>query len=298
MQRAVCPSPKSNFSAYLYLLPAAAIYVIFVFWPILQSVGYSFTDWDGLRAPNFIGINNYLELLRDSTFHAALTNNLIFIVFYSFLPIVIGLWLAVLLSRPGIRGVAMFRTGLFLPQVMAMIVVGMVWRWIYHPQYGAMNQVLRLIGLGDWTRPWLGDFDWALPSIGVAATWAQFGFCLVLFLAGMQSISRELYDAAKIDGAGEFAQFWNITLPGLRPQLMVALISTLISAIRVFDLVYVTTRGGPGTATLVSGLYLYRNAITIGRVGYGASLAVVLTLLILAISWLLLRAQRNAEDNE
>ena len=192
----------------------------------------------------------------------------------------------------------MFRTGLFLPQVMAMIVVGMVWRWIYHPQYGAMNQVLQLIRLGDWTRPWLGDFDWALPSIGVAATWAQFGFCLVLFLAGMQSISRELYDAAKIDGAGEFAQFWNITLPGLRPQLMVALISTLISAIRVFDLVYVTTRGGPGTASLVSGLYLYRNAITIGRVGYGASLAVVLTLLILAISWLLLRAQRNAEDNE
>jgi raffinose/stachyose/melibiose transport system permease protein len=298
MLKAARPTPKYNFSAYLYILPAAAIYVIFVFWPILQSVGYSFTDWDGLRAPNFIGLKNYLELLRDSKFHDALGNNLVFIFFYSFFPIVIGLWLAALLSRPGIKGLAMFRTGLFLPQVMSMIVVGMVWRWIYHPQYGAMNQFLQAVGLGSWARPWLGDFDWALPSIGVAATWAQFGFCLVLFLAGMQSISRELYDAAKIDGAGEFAQFWHVTLPGLRPQLMVAFISTLISAIRVFDLVYVTTRGGPGTATLVSGLYLYRNAFTIGRVGYGAAIAVVLTLLILIISWLVLRAQRKSDDNQ
>jgi len=285
-----------NRSAYLYLLPALAIYGIFVLFPIVQTVYYSLTDWNGLTSPTFLGLQNYLDLFQDSVFINALLNNLAFIFFYSVLSIALGMLFAVLLTNAPLRGMAFYRAGLFFPQVMASVVIGMVWRWIYHPQYGALNQFLRAVGLGAWARPWLGDFDWALIAVGIVGTWAQYGFCMVLFLAGIQNISSALYDAARIDGAGMFQQFWYITLPGLRNQLLVALISTLIAAIRIFDLVFVTTRGGPGYATLVAGMYLYRNAFVINRVGYAAAIAVLLTILILVISYFILRLQRTQEE--
>lgn len=154
--------------------------------------------------------------------------------------------------------------GLFVSYVMSKVVGG-VWRWIYNPDFGPLNQVLKAVALEAWTRPWLGDLQLALPAVGAVGTWVQYGFCMVLFIAGVQRIEEELYDAAKIDGADEFRQFWHVTLPGIRNEISVALVITFIAALRTFDLVFVTTRGGPGNETMVVSLWLYRNAFQINR---------------------------------
>jgi raffinose/stachyose/melibiose transport system permease protein len=227
-------------------------------------------------------------LLQDQVLRTALRNNFLFIAFYTLFPIMVGLFLTALLTRRQVRGLSFLRAGLFIPYVLSMVVVGVVWRWIYNPAFGPLNQVLKAVGLGDWARPWLGDFTLALPAVGVVGTWVQYGFCMVLFIAGVQRIEEDLYDAAKIDGANEFQQFWNVTLPSLRNEISVALVTTLITALRVFDLIYVTTKGGPGNQTMVASLWLYRNAFQLNRVGYAASIAVILTAIILVISYLVL----------
>jgi raffinose/stachyose/melibiose transport system permease protein len=261
-------------------------------------VRYSFYEWDGIREPIFAGLGNFYHLiLDDDTFHTALWNNLKFLLFYTLFPIAVGLFLTALITRRRLHGMSIFRAGLFVPYVMSMIVVGVVWRWIYNPAFGPLNQTLKMIGLGSLAQPWLGDFQLALPSVGLVGTWVQYGFCMVLFIAGVQQIEETLYDAAKIDGANEFHQFWHITLPGIRNQISVAMVITFISALRVFDLIFVTTRGGPGEETTVVSLWLYRNAFQLNQPGYAASIAVVLTIIILAFSFVLITVrQRISED--
>lgn len=284
-------------SAYLYILPALAIYGLFVLWPVIQTFGYSLYEWDGVTAPRYVGLDNYVQLLADGQFHIALRNNLTFLFFYTALPITLGLALTALLTRRRVRGLSVFRAGLFLPYVMSMVVVGVVWRWIYNPVFGPLNQALGALGLQSWQRAWLGDFDLALPAVGVIATWVNYGFCLVLFIAGVQRIEEELYDAAKIDGAGGFQQLRHVTLPGLRSEIAVAAVTTLIAGLRVFDLIYVTTRGGPGDETLVVSFHLYQNAFVLHRVGYAASIAVVMTVVILLVSYLVIQWRRRALED-
>ena len=192
------------------------------------------------------------------------------------LPVAIGLLLAVLLSRVQIRGLSVFRTLLFSPQVLSGIAIGIIWRWMYEPTDGPINMALVEIGLPGWAKPWLGDFTFALPAIGVIGMWATMGFCMVLFLAGVQKIPQSLYDAARVDGAGWFAELRSVTLPGLRNELIVAVTITLIISLRIFDIVYVTTHGGPGEETTVPSLLIYDRAFQYGFVGSGAALAVVM----------------------
>ncbi|HEX3049752.1 MAG TPA: sugar ABC transporter permease [Aggregatilineaceae bacterium] len=284
-------------TAYLFILPALAIYGVFVFWPILQTVRYSLFEWNGLDTPQFVGFSNYVDLYHDEIFRVAFQNNLTFILFYTAFPIIIALFLTAILTRRKIFGLTFFRAGLFLPYVMSMVVVGVVWRWIYNPIFGPLNEFLEMVGLESWKRAWLGDFDLALPAVGVIGTWVQYGFCLVLFIAGVQRIEEELYDAAKIDGANEFRQLWHITLPALRSEIAVAMVTTLISALRVFDLVYVTTRGLPGNKTMVVSFHLYQNAFEQHKVGYAASIAVTLTSVILFISFLIIQWRKRVEEN-
>jgi len=279
---------EKPWTAYLYILPGLLIYGAFVLWPIIATLRYSFYDWDGFSAPTFTGLDNYVRLWQDSLFGISLRNNLLFILFYTLFPIVIALFLTSLLTRRQVRGLTFFRAGLFLPYVMSMVVVGVVWRWIYNPVFGPLNQLLRAVGLESWARPWLGDFEFALPAVGVVGTWVQFGFCLVLFIAGVQRIEEVLYDAAKIDGASDLQQLWYITLPGLRGEIAVALVTTLIAALRIFDLVFVTTRGGPANETMVVALHIYNNAFDLNRAGYAAAIAVILTIIILVISYLVI----------
>jgi raffinose/stachyose/melibiose transport system permease protein len=282
--------PKQKaWTPYLYILPALGLYAFFILYPMAQTVLYSLHDWRGFGVPRFIWFDNYINLFQDPIFTGALLNNLRFITFYTLFPIVIGLLLTVLIARRRLFGLPFFRTALFMPQVMAVIVVGVVWQWIYNPAFGPLNELLHNLGLSGLAKAWLGDFDLALPAVGIVATWVQYGFCMVLFIAGVQRIEESLYDAAKIDGAGEWAQLRHITIPGLRAEISVALVTTLIAAMRVFDLVYVTTSGGPANRTMVAGLYMYQNAFEMSRVGYAATIAVVLTAIILCISYFVIR---------
>jgi len=281
------------YTGYLYLLPGLMVYLLFVFLPILDTLRYSLFAWNGISQPVFVGWANYLALVHDSTFLTSLFNNFVFVFFYTVLPILLALFLTALLTRQPLPGMAFFRAGLFVPQVMSMVVVGVVWRWILSPVNGPLNQALRAIGLAAWARPWLGDFTWALPAVGAIGTWVQYGFCMVLFIAGVQRIEPALYDAARIDGANAYQEFRHVTLPGLRSELVVATITTLIAALRVFDLVFVTTRGGPGTRTLVVAFHIWRNAFVVNNVGYAAAVAMVLTALILAVSVAILSVQER-----
>lgn len=288
---------ESRWKGWLYLLPALMIYLLFVFYPAVESIRISFYDWNGFSSTAVaVGFQNYVNLFRDSQFLNALGNNFIFIFFYTVIPVLLGLLLSSLLTRVKIPGFAFFRTVLFLPQVLSMVVVGVIWRWMYHPTAGPINQLLRLVGLGSLAQPWLGSFEYALPAVGMIGSWVQYGLCMVLFLAGMQRIPEEYYEASSLDGANTFQQFLHITIPGLRPEIGVALITTIIAALRVFDLVYTTTRGGPGETTMVSGFLIYRSAFLQNKLGYAAAMATVLTILILLISFLIRRFQRAEEE--
>lgn len=268
---------------YLYVVPALALYAVFLLFPFGQTVWLSLLHWDGLSVATWAGTENYRALLTDPSLRAPFAHALVLLLFYAVLPVAIGLVLASALTRFRVRGMTFFRTVLFLPQVLAMVVVGVAWRAILAPD-GLLDDTLRLVGLDGLARPWLGDATFALPAVGVVGTWVETGLCLVLFLAGAQRIPRELYEAARLDGAGALGEFRAVTLPGLRPQIAVALTLTIVAGLRNFDLIYITTSGGPGNATSVPAYEVYHRAFEIGDVGSAAALGVGLTVLIFVLS--------------
>lgn len=266
--------------AYLYILPAFALYIVFEVIPWVRTIELSFYNWNGVSEGTFVGVENYIKVLTDPALSGSLVHALGFIVFYSVIPIMAALVIAALISRTkrnGNSGLA--RTILFLPQVVPLVAVGVMWRWMY-AEDGTINQFLRLIGLGHITRAWLGDFTWAYFAVAFIGGWVMFGLCLVLFLAGIQKIDVSLYEAARIDGAGSVREFRAVTVPGLRAEVGVAITVTVIAALASFDVVYVTTAGGPGDSTMVPGVLIYRLAFTAGQVGTACALAVVLSLII------------------
>ncbi|MDT0546435.1 MULTISPECIES: sugar ABC transporter permease [Streptomyces] len=268
---------------YLYILPALVLYAAFLLYPFGQSVWLSFVHWDGLTVATPAGFDNYRDLFTDPELRAPFAHALLLLVFYAALPVAIGLLLAAAMSRARVRGMTFFRTVLFLPQVLALIVVGVAWRSILAPD-GLLNDTLRAVGLGSLARPWLGDYDWALPAVGVVGTWVGTGLCMVLFLAGAQRIPRELYEAARMDGAGPVREFFSVTLPGLRPQIAVALTLTIVAGLRNFDLIYITTSGGPGNSTSVPAYEVYHRAFETNQVGSAAAVGVALTVLIFVLT--------------
>lgn len=273
---------------YLYLAPAFILYGVFVLFPIGHSFWLSFTNWDGLTPPKFVGLANYRDVVSDSEIRSAFYHALVLIIFYSLLPVSIGLLLAAALSRGRVRGMTFFRTILFLPQVIAMVVVGVIWRWMYTP-FGSINALLRAVGLGSLQKVWLGDFTWTLPALGLVGTWVAFGLTMVLFLAGVQKIPTSLYDAARVDGAGAVREFFAVTLPGLRNEIVVALTLTILAALRSFDLIWVTTKGGPGNSSSVPALLLYERAFVTNQVGSAAAIGMSLTLLCFVIVFFVTR---------
>jgi len=244
------------------------------------------TDWDGAQAiKTFTGIDNYARLLKDPLMWLSLGHNMIWIAFGTLTPVVVGLVLATLVSS-GVHGMVVFRTVYFMPVVMAQVVVAIIWSWIYHPLFGPINTVLHAIGLGNIARGWLGDLDWALYALLIAALWAYFGFCFVILLAALQSIDLTVHDAAKIDGANAWQRFIYITVPQLAPVLTMLTAYTLIGGFNVFDIVFIMTRGGPANATEVLATYTYQMAFKQSQVGYGAALTMVTTVLSLIASYL------------
>jgi raffinose/stachyose/melibiose transport system permease protein len=275
--------------AYLYILPAFAVFAVFLGYPFLQTIQYSFYDWDGLSAATWAGVANYAGVVTDPTLRAAFGHALVLMVFYAALPIAIALLLTAMISRAHrLRAMSVYRTVLFVPQVIASVVVATIWVSIYSP-HGLLNEALRLVGLGSLARVWLADYSLALVAVGFVGTWLNVGLCLVLFLSGVGNIPPVLYEAARIDGAGAVREFFAITLPSLRGQIAVALTLTVTSALKTFDLVYVTTSGGPGNSTTVPGFEAYHRAFGTGQVGSAAAVAIALTAVIMIITALINR---------
>jgi raffinose/stachyose/melibiose transport system permease protein len=281
--------------AWLYILPGLVFYGLFTLAPLAHTVELSFFDWDGLTVGHYIGLGNYREALSDPLVQDSFKHSAELIVFYALLPVALGLLLTAILTRHPVRGFTFFRTALFLPQMIAGVVVAQAWVWIYADN-GPLNEFLRDVGLGSLARPWLGDFSWALPAVGGIGTWVTYGLCMVLFIAGAQSIPASLYDAARVDGAGAVREFFAVTLPALRNQVVVAFVLTTINALRSFDVIYNATSGGPGTTTYVPSFYMYRNAFVFNRVGYAAAIAVILTAAIFTLAGIVLYVSSRGDE--
>jgi raffinose/stachyose/melibiose transport system permease protein len=276
------PPGEPRLVGYLYILPALAVFAAFVLYPLGRAGWISLWDWDGLTVATWAGIGNYTEVFTDEELRGAFGHALVLLFFYAVLPLLIGLLLAGLMARARVRGLALFRTILFLPQVIALVVVAVMWKMIYDPENGSLNQVLGWFGVEG--KSWLGDFSLALPAVGAIGTWLYFGLAMVLLAAGVQKIPPSLYDAARVDGAGPVREFFAVTLPGLRGEIAVTLTLTTIFAVRNFDLVYITTSGGPGNATSVPAYQVFTRAFESGQVGSAAAVGITLTAIIFVIS--------------
>lgn len=269
----------------LFVLPGLLIYVAFVLVPIGAAVVLSFSKWNGTAQPVFVGLANYMELFGDQNFLTALRNNAVLMIFYCIVPLVVGLVLAVVVSSIRTRERLAIRTLLFLPYIMPSAVLGIIWQWLYNPAFGPLNQALKAMGLGMLALPWLGDFNFALPAVGAVASWYYFGFCMVIFLTGLQRIDPSIFEAARIDGASPLYVMRRITMPLLLPEIRIVLLLTIIASIKSFDLIFTMTRGGPANATLVPNIYMYELGFQLSRYGYAAAVAIVGAVLIFAINF-------------
>lgn len=268
---------------WLFVLPALLMYTVFVLVPLLLSIQYSFIRWDGIGPMTWVGLNNYKTVLEDPDLLGTILNAFRLVVFFSFIPVSLGLIVASVIHRvaPGRFG-TVARTVLFLPQVIPLVAAGIIWGWLLALP-GLINELLRAVGLGALSRAWLGDFDWALPAVGFIGVWVLLGFCTVLLLTGITKIDPALYESARMDGAGWFTEFVNITAPLLRHEIGVCLTVTVIAALAAFDIVYVSTAGGPGNSTAVPGIQIYILAFTEQRIGLASALAVLLMVLVLVV---------------
>jgi raffinose/stachyose/melibiose transport system permease protein len=272
-------------------------YAAFVLWPILQTFRYSFYNWDGVSPAQWAGTQNYKTVFSNEQLIGVIGHAFELILFFSGIPVVLGLAVATVMRRfvTG-RMSTVARTVLFLPQVVPLVAAGIAWSWMLSTT-GVVDEVLSKVGLGSLAQSWLGVFNTALPAVGVIGAWVLLGLCTVLLYAGMTKVDPALYESAQLDGAGPFREFLAITLPALRQEVAVCVTVTVIAALSAFDIVYISTQGGPGDATMVPGLEIYQLAFYNRQVGLASALALVLMVLvigcILPVQWF---ARRGAEQ--
>lgn len=272
------PRRRRFVRALPYLAPAALLYAYFLAYPMIDAVRLSFFEWSGFRteSPAFVGLENYVRILtKDPVFWTALTNSVIWVVLSLVVPMMISLLLALALNRRMI-GRNLFRSVFYMPAVFASITVASIWRWIYNPTLGLLNETLRTVGLEDWAQQWLGNPDIALYSIFAASVWQGVGFGMILFLAGLQQVPPEQVDAARVDGAGGWQVFRHVSMPALKPTTVVVIILTMINSLKVFDLVVGMTGGGPAQSTQVLALWTYTQSFSNHNFGQGSAVATVL----------------------
>ncbi|MGN9836713.1 carbohydrate ABC transporter permease [Nonomuraea sp. H19] len=277
---------------WLYLIPSLLLFLVVIVVPFLMNVGASFTRWSGVGTPRWIGFDNYTRLLKDERFWESFQHNVGLIVAMAIVPTAIGLVLAAALfdyigKRFGPRTASALRAMYYLPQVLPVAVAGVVWGWMLHPSYGAVNQIFGL------DLDWLGDPDLALATVMAVMVWFQLGYPVVIFMAGLQRVDPAYYEAAEIDGASWWRRFWHITIPQIRPEIFVVLLTCTIAALKVFGPIFVLTRGGPGNATMVPSYFSYLNFFQKSNVGYGSAIATVLALIIIVVTFLFLRVQER-----
>ena len=286
---------RAGYVAWLMLLPAIAVYAGFVLIPLAMGLQYSFYDWNGVGTSTFVGMANYTRVLTDPVLLGSILNAITLIVFFTVIPIGVGLILASLIRsmRQGLMSSAA-QTILFLPQIVPLAAAGIAWSWMY-AQTGTVNQFLSAVGLGGITRSWLADYGTALPAVGLIGSWVLTGLCTVLLLTGIGKIDGSLYEAVRLDGAGWWREFFTVTLPGLRQEIAVLATLTIIAALSSFDIIYTSTQGGPGRTTLVPGISIFRIGFTQSDVGLASAFGIVLMVLVLLV---VLPIQRLSKVND
>jgi raffinose/stachyose/melibiose transport system permease protein len=279
----------------LFLLPALIIFTAFVIYPILGSLYYSLTSWDGLEPSlHFVGLANFQQLLNDSTVFTDLSNTLIFAAGVMVLQNGIALLLALILDE-FLRRLSFLRVLFLIPAMLSGLAIGYTWSYIYTPAFGFLNSFLSTIGLAGWQQDWLGNPHLVLSSLIFTNSWEFAGFSMVIFLAGLQAVPIELYEAANIDGTTGWQRFRWITFPLIAPSVTINVVLTMIGSMKVFDLIFVMTNGGPGDASESLVLRIYREAFTLNHFGYATAIGIVLSLFILALSVINLRFLRKRE---
>ncbi|HEY7484075.1 MAG TPA: sugar ABC transporter permease [Streptosporangiaceae bacterium] len=287
--------------AYLpYLIPGLLLFIGVIAVPFAMNIGISFTRWAGVGTPEWVGLHNYRELVKDSEFWASFRHQIALVFGMSLIPALIGLVLAAMLTdvigkRFGARTATVLRACIYVPQLLPIVVAGIVWSWILAPDTGAANKLLQAVGLGSLAHDWLGDPKTAMWSVMVVMVWFQIGFPLVIFMSGMQRVDPALYEAAELDGASWWRRFWHITVTQIRPEIFVVLLITTIYSLKSFPQIYVLTKGGPGGATNVPSYYSFQNFFDKTQVGYGASVATVLTAITIVLAVAFIRVQQRTE---
>ena len=278
-------SPWRKWSPVLFILPALVFYLVFVIYPVFGTIRLSLVEWNGVGAiTRFAGVENYNSIIHDAQFWAALKNNIIWVLVTIGVPTVLALLLAVALTTPRLKGVTFFRVTLFMPSIVSMVVVAIVWKWIFNQRFGTLNAVLDLLGLPFLKTSWLGNPRTALGALLGAGSWTHYGFCMVIFLAALQSLDVACLEAATIDGASAFQKFIYVKIPLLKNTITLVVLNSLIGSFKVFDIIWASTEGGPYHATEVVSTYLYNQAFVLNRVGLGAASAIALMLIIMVCS--------------
>jgi ABC-type sugar transport system permease subunit len=289
----------SRSAAYLtYLLPATILFTVVIAIPLVMNVYTSFTNWTGVGPRQWAGLANYRQLMHDSEFWASMWHSLALVAAMAVVPAVIGLLVAaalfdVIAKRFSPRVASVLRACIYLPQVLPIIVAAIVWGWILDPQYGALNVALRDVGLGSLAHDLLGDPNTALLTVMAVLIWFQLGYPVVIFMAALQRTDPALGEAAEIDGATWRQRLLRVTVPQIRPEIYVVLLTCTVASLRAFGWIYALTGGGPGVATQVPSYYSYQSFFTNLDVGYGSAIATVMTLIILVVSVVFLWLQRR-----
>lgn len=278
-------------TAYLFLLPNLVGFLIFTLIPILCSLGLSVMEWDSSNPMVFVGFDNFKRLLTDETFKISLWNTVYYSVFTVPLTMAAALGLAMILNQK-LKGINIFRTVFFFPHVASLVAIAVVWNLLFHPTLGPINNILRAIGMEN-PPGWTASVDWAMPVVIIVSIWKSMGYYMILYLSGLQAIPGELYEAAKIDGAGSFQRFKSITLPMLTPTTFFVSIMLTIACFKVFDLISVMTNGGPGRATNVLVYNIYNTAFVNYEFGYASAISMVLFAIVLLITVIQFRAEKK-----
>ncbi|WP_213815663.1 carbohydrate ABC transporter permease [Glaciihabitans sp. dw_435] len=302
------PTPKKggrlNLSGYwLYLIPGFILITLIVIVPLVWNIYLSFTSYRGIRPPKWIGFDNWIELFADGKFWTSFGNSVALIIAMVIIPTLVGLVLAAMLfdligKKFGGRLASFLRATYYLPQILPVAVGAIVIGWILRPDNGALNEILGAVGLSGLEHNWLGSPDTALLSIMAVMVWIQIGYPVVIFMAALQRVDPELYEAAELDGANWFQRFRSITVTIIRPEIFVVTLTSTIAALKVFGPIYTLTRGGPGNSTIVPSYYSYSEFFQSQQVGYGATIATALTIVIVVVSVFFIKAQNRAEEAE
>ncbi|SDD61738.1 raffinose/stachyose/melibiose transport system permease protein [Paenibacillus sp. UNCCL117] len=280
---------------FIGLLPALLIYTVFVIIPIFWSAFYGFFDWKGIGAMKYVGFANYMEVLQDPVFWRAFKNNLIIVAASIFGQVPIALFLSLVLWKSSFFH-RFVRSAVFMPMVLASVVIGIIWGYIYNPQIGILNYLLDSLGLSSWIQDWLGDPKVNMYSVSVPIVWANIGPYLILFIAAIQNISSEVEDAAKIDGAVGFRRLYLIVVPMIWDTIKVAIVLCISGSLKAFDLIYVMTHGGPAQSTELLATYMYNSTFNVFRYGYGASvstLIIIFSMILVLGSQILMKRKQD-----